>query len=60
MLESPEVEAHHHRTGHNFADLILALLAVTLSGISIFIAVGHGRTMECLVAANSWPNLSIY
>jgi hypothetical protein len=59
MLEGPEVEAHlHHKTGHSLADKILAVLAVFLSCVSVFIAVSHGRTMERLVAANSWPNLS--
>jgi hypothetical protein len=59
MIEGPEVEAHRHRTGHGFADLILAVTAVLLSCVSVYIAVQHGRTMERLVAANSWPNLSI-
>jgi hypothetical protein len=59
MLEAPEVEAHlHHKTGHSMADKILAVLAVFLSIVSVVIAVGHGKTMERLVAANSWPNLS--
>jgi hypothetical protein len=59
MLEAPEVEAHlHHKTGHSLADKILAVLAVFLSCVSVFIAVSHGRTMERLVAANSWPNLT--
>ena len=60
MIEGPEVEPHaHHRTGHSFLDLIFAALAVVLSCTSIFIAVHHGKTMEKLVEANSWPNLSI-
>jgi hypothetical protein len=59
MLEAPEVEGHlHHKTGHSMADKILAVLAVFLSIVSVVIAVGHGKTMERLVAANSWPNLS--
>jgi hypothetical protein len=58
MLEAPEVEPHlHHKTGHGLADKILAVLAVFLSCVSVFIAVSHGRTMERLVAANSWPNV---
>ena len=59
MLETPEIEAHmHHKTGHSIADKILAVLAIFLSCVSVFIAVSHGRTMERLVAANSWPNIS--
>ena len=58
MLEAPEVEAHRHKTGHSHLDLILGGLAVFLSMVSVFIAVRHGETMERLVAANSWPNIS--
>jgi hypothetical protein len=58
MLEAPEVEAHRHKTGHSHLDLILGGLAVFLSMVSVFIAVQHGKTMERLVAANSWPNIS--
>jgi hypothetical protein len=58
MLEAPEVEAHHHKTGHSLVDFILGGTAVFLSMVSVFIAVRHGETMERLVAANSWPNLT--
>ncbi len=59
MLEAPEVEPHlHHKTGHSLTDKILGLTAIFLSGVSVFIAVHHGRTMERLVAANTWPNIS--
>jgi hypothetical protein len=58
MLEAPEIEAHRHKTGHSHLDLILGGLAVFLSMVSVFIAVQHGKTMERLVAANSWPNIS--
>jgi hypothetical protein len=58
MLEAPEIEAHRHKTGHSHVDLILGSLAVVMSMVSVFIAVRHGETMERLVAANSWPNIS--
>ena len=58
MIEGPEIEAHRHKTGHSHVDLILGSLAVLMSGVSIFIAVHHGQTMEKLVEANSWPNIS--
>jgi len=58
MLEAPEVEARHHKTGHSLIDFILGGTAVFLSMVSVFIAVRHGETMEKLVAANSWPNLT--
>ncbi len=58
MLEGPEVEAHQHKTGHSKVDLIFAALAVVLSCISVGVALHHGRTMERLVEANTWPNIS--
>jgi hypothetical protein len=59
MIEGPEVEAHHHhKTGHSKLDLIFASLAVVLSLVSVVVALHHGKTMERLVEANTWPNLS--
>ena len=58
MIPPPEVEAHRHKTGHSHVDLILGSFAVLMSIVSIFIAVHHGQTMERLVEANSWPNIS--
>ncbi len=58
MIEGPEIETHRHKTGHSHVDLILGSLAVLMSMVSIFIAVHHGQTMEKLVEANSWPNIS--
>jgi hypothetical protein len=49
------VHAQAHRTGHTWVDLAIALSAITISIISLFVAVGHGRTEEKLVAASSWP-----
>jgi hypothetical protein len=60
MLEAPEIESHRHKTGHSVLDFILGGLAVFLSMVSIFIALHHGRTMERLVEANSWPNLNYF
>ncbi len=53
------VEAHHHKTGHSKADLILGCLAVVLSMVSVFIAMRDERTMERMVAASTWPNINI-
>ena len=52
-----DVHAHAHKTGHGWVDLAIALSAITISVISLFVAVEHGRTEEKLVAANSWPFL---
>lgn len=50
-----DVHAHAHRTGHGFVDLAIALSAIAISLISLFVAIEHGRTEERLVAASSWP-----
>ena len=63
MPESPihtsgdEVHVHAHKTGHGWVDLAIAISAITISVISLFVAVEHGKTEEKLVAANSWPFL---
>lgn len=53
-----EVHAHAHKIGHKWVDLAIALSAITISVISLFVAVAHGRTEEKLVAASSWPFLT--
>ncbi len=54
-METPEVHVHPHHTGHRWADYVIAGTALLVSVISLWVAVGHGRTMEKLVAVNSWP-----
>lgn len=53
-----DVHAHPHKTGHSWTDLAIALSAIAISVISLFVAIEHGRTEEKLVAANSWPFLT--
>jgi len=55
----PEHETPHvaHSTGHRWLDLTLALCAMFVSIVSLMVAVHHGRAMDRLVAANSWPFL---
>lgn len=53
-----EISANPLKTGHKMLDLTIALSAITISVISLFVAVGHGRTEEKLVAASSWPFLT--
>lgn len=53
--EGPEL--HPRKVGHKLVDVIVAGAAILISIISLVVAVGHGRTMEKLVAANSWPLL---
>lgn len=52
-----DVHAHAHKTGHGWVDMAIALSAITISVISLFVAIEHGKTEEKLVAANSWPFL---
>ena len=65
MSEQPSVQAgvddihaHAHKTGHAGIDLVIAFSAIAISVISLFVAIGHGRTEEKLVAASSWPFLT--
>jgi hypothetical protein len=53
-----DVHAHAHKTGRKWVDLAIAFSAITISIISLFVAVAHGRTEEKLVAASSWPFLT--
>ena len=50
-----DVHAHAHKTGHRWVDLAIAVSAITISVISLVVAIEHGSTEERLVAANSWP-----
>jgi hypothetical protein len=50
-------DAHPPKTGQNRLDLALALAAIFISGVSLYVAIEHGRTERDLVAANSWPFL---
>ncbi len=65
MMELPvqvttdDVHAHARHTGHRGLDLVLALSAIFISLVSLFIAIEHGCTERDLVAANSWPYLQI-
>ena len=55
-----EEGAHHHAphaTGTHWLDISLALSAFFVSLVSLGLAIHNGRTMERLVAANSYPNL---
>lgn len=52
--------AHGHRghsSGFSWLDISLALSAFFVSLVSLGLAIHNGRTMEKLVAANSYPNI---
>ena len=65
MLSEEHGHAHAHGTGIRWVDLIVAVSAIFISVVSLFVSVEHGRTMERmvhenekLVAANTLPLLT--
>ncbi|HEX4649277.1 MAG TPA: hypothetical protein VH111_10645 [Steroidobacteraceae bacterium] len=48
-----------HRTGFHWLDVSLALSAFLVSLASLWLTVHNARTMEKLVASNSYPNLDV-
>jgi hypothetical protein len=58
-----EIEGTHehghapHRTGFRWLDISLALSAFLISLTSLAVAIHHGKTMDKLVASNSYPNI---
>ena len=58
MEESAHGHAHAaHGTGVRWLDMSLALSAFVVSLASLWLTVHNARTMERLVAANSYPNI---
>jgi hypothetical protein len=56
MVPMPEAEhQQHHQTGHRGLDIVLGVSAVVISMISMFLAIQHGRVMEKMVQASTWP-----
>lgn len=51
----PEIEHHHRHTGHKWLDIVLGVSAVAISLMSLFLAIQHGRVMERMLQANTWP-----
>lgn len=52
----PESEHSHHRhTGHRLLDVVLGVSAIVISLVSLFLAIQHGRVMERMVEASTWP-----
>jgi hypothetical protein len=50
-----DVHAHPRKTGHARFDLVMAICAIFISAVSLFLAIEHGKTERDFVAANSWP-----
>lgn len=60
MTPGPEVEHHHHhRTGRGWLDVTLAVSAVFISLMSLFLAIQHGRVMERMVEASTWAFVTV-
>jgi len=57
MELEPEAHAHPHKSGHSVVDIMLAMSALVLSVVSMFIAIQNHHAMKQLVMANSWPYL---
>lgn len=64
MSETPidvgtdDVRATPRKSGHRLLDIAIALTAIFISAVSLFVAIEHGRAQRQLVEANSWPFLS--
>lgn len=57
---APEVEHHHHHpTGRGWLDITLAVSAVFISLMSLFLAIQHGRVMERMVEASTWAFVTV-
>jgi hypothetical protein len=60
MDPGPDIEHHHHHhAGVRWLDMIMAGSAILISLISLFVAVQHGKTMEQMVKATTWPNIEL-
>jgi hypothetical protein len=58
-MEEPGHQHAHppHRTGHSWLDISLAVSAFFVSLSSLWLTLHNARTMEKLVASNSYPNI---
>jgi hypothetical protein len=50
-----DVEPVPRKTGFRHFDAIVALTAIFISAVSLYVAIEHGKTERDLVAANVWP-----
>lgn len=63
MSEAPvetgvdDIRPAPRRVGHRLFDIIMSVSAITISVISLVVAIEHGRTQHDLLAASSWPFL---
>ncbi len=52
-----EIKEKPHRTGLLWLDLVIAVSAIAISTISLWVALREDRTQERLLAASVWPYL---
>lgn len=57
--ENHASHGHHTSTGFRWLDISLALSAFFISLVSLSVAIMHGKTMDRLVASNSYPNVEV-
>jgi hypothetical protein len=56
-VSGDDAQAQPQKTGHRLLDITIAISAIFISAVSLFVAVENGRTQRDLVAASSWPIL---
>jgi hypothetical protein len=56
----PDIHPVHKPHGRHWFEIILSVAALVTSGVSVFIAVQHGRVMDKMLQANSLPFLTVF
>ena len=60
MDPGPHQEHHtHHHSGLRWLDLVVGLSAILISVVSLYVAIQHGKTMEHMVEATTWPYVEV-
>ena len=54
-VSTEDVQAQPRRTGRSRVDLILAVTAIFLSAVSLFVAMENSQTQREMVSASTWP-----
>jgi len=66
MSEAPvetgvdEITPAPRRIGHRAFDIVMSVCAISISVISLVVAIEHGRTQHDLLAASNWPFLGTW
>jgi hypothetical protein len=54
-VSTEDIQVQPRRTGHSRTDLIIAVSAILLSVVSLFVAIQNASTQREMVAASTWP-----